>query len=139
MSKTFRAVYKDAQGKTFSAPVVQIDGAWLLVTTSGLTPITHSLDNEEYGVVVFDSYREVEPEQLHVEAGSSWADHKQAFAQQELAQQRKDRVAARDQLQTLPVNHKQAAQIAAARDHRQQIAAAMRPNGTGAGLIIEKD
>ena len=137
--KTFRAVYRDQEGKTFSAPVIHLDGEWLMVTSEGSQPITAHFQDDNAGMLIFDSYREVATEQLHVEPGSSWTDHKQAFARQQLAQQRKDRDAARTHLQTVPVNHKQAAHIAAAREHRQQIAAAMRPNGTGAGLIIEKD
>src|SRR5258708_29551371 len=69
MSKTFRAAYKDAQGHTYSCPVEIHNGNWMLVTTSGLAPITHTLDNQEHGIVTFDSYREITPadDRLHIE------------------------------------------------------------------------
>ena len=66
MARTFRAKYKDGQGRTYSCPVEIHNGNWMLVTASGLAPITHSLDNEEYGIVTFDSYSEQPDTRLHL-------------------------------------------------------------------------
>ncbi len=66
MANTFRAVYRGTEGRTYSCPVEIHDGQWMLVTTSGFAPITHSIDNEEYGVVVFDSYVEEADVRLHL-------------------------------------------------------------------------
>ena len=66
MAKSYRAVYKDAQGRTYSCPVEIHNGGWMLITTSGLAPITHTLDNQEHGIVTFDSYAEQPDTRLHL-------------------------------------------------------------------------
>ena len=42
-------------------------------------------------------------------------------------------------MQDVPVSTKNAARFAAAHAEKQEVARTMRPNGTGAGLIIKKD
>ena len=136
-----RAVYRDQRGATYSCPVEIHDGTWQMQTSEGFQPITFFFDDDIGGRLEFVEYREETQSAdftIRVERGSSWVDHKQAFAEQQIAEQRKARKQVRDQVQNVPVNPSNAARIAAAREHGQQIAAAMRPNGTGAGLIIEK-
>src|SRR5258708_32271933 len=102
--KTFRAVYQDSEGRTYSCPVVKLDGQWQMVTSEGTQPITTEFQDDMAGTLVFDSYREVETEQLQVAPGSNWADHKQAFAEQRLAEERKQRDQARAEIQNVPVD-----------------------------------
>ena len=135
-SKTFRAVYKDAAGQPYSCPVELHDGTWMLVTTSGLAPITHTLDNEEYGIVTFDSYREEPDTRLHIDrlpGESSFGALRRAYAEKEIAFQRQQRQAARTQIQDVPPDP---AKIAAARELNNEIAKTMKPRGGGAGLVV---
>ena len=129
MAKTFRAVYKDAQGRTYSCPVQVHDGKWMLVTTSGFTPITHTLDNEEYGEVVFDSYREEADIRLHIEprqpGQSSFRQLQEARAAQ-VDQERKARVESRARAQQTFVNP---ANVQQARDLNNQYAALKNRHG----------
>jgi hypothetical protein len=140
MAKSFRAVYKDAQGRTYSCPVEIHDGKWMLVTASGFSPITHTLDNEEYGDVTFDSYREVEPEDLRLHlpdrigTENSFQQLQRGFVEQEIVAQRKQRREARAQAQQVSVNP---AKVAEVRDLNNQLAHAKRPNGRGVGILPE--
>jgi regulatory protein YycH of two-component signal transduction system YycFG len=113
-----------------------------MITSDGPQPIVFRFQDDVAGKLIFDSYRE-EPEavdsRLHVESGGSWADHKQAFAEQQIAGQRKTRDTFRTDMQDVPVSTKNAARFAAAHAEKQEVARTMRPNGTGAGLIIKKD
>jgi hypothetical protein len=111
-------------------------------TSDGIQNITFHFQDDVAGKLIFDSYRE-EPEsadsRLHVPAGSTWTDHKQAYAQQQLAAQRRTRDKVRNDIQNVPVNSVNAARFAAAHAEKQEVARTMRPNGAGAGFIIKKD
>jgi hypothetical protein len=136
MAKTFRAVYKDAQDRLYSCPVQIHDGQWVLVTTSGFAPITHTLDNQEYGVVTFDSYREEADTRLHIEPrqpGQSSFRQLQEARATHINQERKEREEARARAQQTVVNP---AKIAQARSINEEFARMKRPNGRGIGLVI---
>lgn len=129
MAKTFRAVYKDAQGRTYSCPVQVHNGQWMLLTNSGPAPITHTLDNQEYGEVVFDSYREEADTRLHIEpripGQSSFRQLQEARAAQ-VDQERKARVEGRSRSQQPLINP---AKVAQARDLNNQYAALKNRHG----------
>ena len=132
MARTFRAKYKDGQGRTYSCPVEIHNGNWMLVTASGLAPITHSLDNEEYGTVVFDSYRE-EPEpidlRLHIEPrqpGQSSFRQLQEARAAHINGERKAREEARARAQEISVNP---AKVQAARELNNQYGALKNRHG----------
>ena len=137
MAKTFRAIYKDAQGRTYSCPVEVHDGQWMLVTTSRLAPITHTLDNEEFGIITFDSYREEPADlRLHIDrlpGESSFGALRRAYAEKEIAEQRKHRKAARTEAQNVLPDP---AKVAQARHINAEFAKLKRPNGRGVGLVI---
>jgi hypothetical protein len=136
MAKSFRAIYKDAQGRTYSCPVEIHDGQWMLVTTSGLAPITHSLDIQEYGIVTFDSYREEVDTRLHIEPrqpGQSSFRQLQEARAAHIDAERKQREQARLEIQNVPPD---AAKVAQARSVNEQFARLKRPNGRGVGLVI---
>lgn len=141
MAKTFRAVYKDAQGRTYSCPVQIHDGQWKLVTTSGFAPITHALDNEEYGVVTFHSYREEIDSRLHIEPripGQSSFRQLQEARAASIDAERKHRQKARTEIQQVAPDPKTQARERAAKEHAAQVLNARRPNGLGVGLVIGK-
>src|SRR5260370_24219020 len=100
-----RAVYKDQQGRTYSCPVEISEGKWMMKTSDGPAPITFYFDDDIGGRLTFVNYREELPSEgsrIHVERGSTWAAHKLAFAQQQLAQERRDRENARTEMQNVP-------------------------------------
>jgi hypothetical protein len=136
-----RAVYKNQQGRTYSCPVEIHDNKWAMVTSDGPQPIVFRFQDDVAGELIFDSYREEvqSDSRLHVPAGSTWADQKQAYAEQQIAEQRKTRDTFRTDMQDVPVSTKNAARIAAAHAEKQEFARTMRPNGAGAGFIIKKD
>ena len=137
MPKSFRAIYRDAQGRTYSCPVEVHDGKWVLVTTSGFAPITHTLDNEEYGVVTFDSYREEPADlRLHIEPrqpGQSSFRQLQEARAAHINAERKAREEARARAQENLVNP---AKVQQARQINEEFAKLKRPNGRGVGLVI---
>jgi hypothetical protein len=108
-------------------------------TSDGFQDITHDFQDDVGGRLEFVEYR-IEPEfpdsRLHVESGGSWRDHREAFAQQNLAQQRKDRLAARTDGQYVQPD---AAKIQQARRLNNEFAVLKKPNGRGVGLIIGKE
>src|SRR6266851_8382140 len=61
---------------------------------------------------------------IHVERGSNWAGHKQAFAEQRLAEERRVRDQARQEIQNVLADP---AKVAAARELNAQILRARRP------------
>ena len=128
--KSFRAVYRDSHNRTYSAPVVKLDGQWQMVTSEGSGPITAQFQDDIAGPLFFDHYREVESEQLHVEPGTNWSGHKQAFAEQEIAEQRKQRQAALQKIKNDSAA-RELNRIAAARDINAQFAARLKPRGSG--------
>ena len=129
MAKTFRAVYKDAQGHTYSCPVEIHNGGWMLITTSGFAPIIHSLDNEEYGVVTFDSYSEQPDTRLHlpdrIGTESSFQQLQRANAAR-INEERKNRELARAEAQSFQPNP---AKVALAREINGQYAAQKNRHG----------
>ncbi|SRR5258707_11511614 len=131
MSKTFRAAYKDAQGHTYSCPVEIHDGKWMLVTTSGLAPITHTLDNEEYGIVTFDSYREEPDTRLHlpqrIGTESSFQQLQRAYVEKEIVAKRKHRQAVRTEIQN--VSPPDPTKVEAARQINNEFAALRNRHG----------
>ena len=97
---TFRAVYKDARGQTFSAPVEKRGDDWIMLTSEGPTPIAHHFDDDIGGRLTFVRYEEVEPDHrpLHIEAkspGQSSLSQLQTAAAQREADYRRDREIAR--------------------------------------------
>jgi hypothetical protein len=133
MAKSFRAVYKDTEGRTYSCPVEIHEGQWMLVVASGFAPITHILDNEEYGEVIFHSYREEpEPEDLRlylperIGTESSFQQLQRAYAEKEIVAQRKHREAARVQAQETFTNP---AKVEAARHINNEFAALRNRHG----------
>jgi hypothetical protein len=132
-----RAVYKDKQGRTYSCPVEVHGSKWQMQTSDGFQDITFHFQDDVGGLLTFDCYRD-EPQsadsRLHVQAGSTWTDHKQAFAEQELAEQRKQRQAGRTEIQNVPPDP---AKVAAARELNVQILRERRPRGRGVGILIE--
>ncbi len=130
MAKSYRAVYKDGQGQTYSCPVQVHEGQWKLVTNSGFAPITHDLDNEEYGVVIFDSYVEEADVRLHlpepIGTENSFQRLQRGFVEQEIVAQRKQRQEARTRAQETFVNP---AKTEAAREINNQYAALRNRHG----------
>jgi hypothetical protein len=133
----YRVVYENSEGATFSAPVELRDGAWVMHTSDGFElPINFHFTDDAAGRLTFSHYREehTEPVGIHVQTGSSWADHKQAHAEQRLAVERKQREQARTEIQNVPPD---AAKVAQARDINNQLAHAKKPNGRGVGIVPE--
>ena len=123
-------------------PVEVHNDKWQMQTSDGFQDITYNFQDDVGGLLRFDCYSEELPStdsRIHVQAGSTWADHKQAFAEQQIAEQRRTRDIFRTDMQDVPVSTKNAARIAAANAEKQEIARTMRPNGAGAGFIIKKD
>jgi|SRR6266850_3419070 len=129
MARTFRAKYKDGQGRTYSCPVEIHNGNWMLVTASGLAPITHSLDNEEYGIVTFDSYSEQPDTRLHlperIGTESSFQQLQRANAAR-INAERKNRELARAEAQSFQSDP---SKVARAREINEQYAALRNRHG----------
>jgi|SRR5882762_9030263 len=132
--ESFRAVYRDQQGRTYSCPVVEHDGAWVMVTSDGPQPITHEFQDDVGGTLTFFEYREEEDSRLHVErlpGESGFAAMQRAYAEQEIATQRKQRQQSRADAQT----QADASKIEQGRKLNNEYAAQMRPRGRGAYII----
>ncbi len=67
---SFRAVYRDKEGRTYSCPVVENDGAWAMVTSDGPQPITHEFQDDVGGTLTFVEYRKEKDSRIHVEPGA---------------------------------------------------------------------
>jgi hypothetical protein len=136
-----RAVYKDGEGKTYSCPVEIHGGKWQMKTSEGYQDITSNFQDDAAGRLNFDCYREeTEPadSRLHINrlpGESSFGALQRAYAEKEIVEQRRQRQAARSEIQNVPVDP---AKVAAAREINTQIAQAMRPHGNGQGLLIGK-
>src|SRR5882672_5342593 len=99
----FRAVYRDQQGRTYSCPVVESDGAWAMVTSDGPKPISHEFQDDIAGTLTFVEYKKTEDARIHVErlpGESGFAAMQRAYAEQEIATHRKQRQQSRAQAQT---------------------------------------
>lgn len=138
MAKSFRAVYKDQHGASYSCPVEINQGKWVMETSDGLQPITHLFDDDVAGRLTFDSYREEAETALQLPPrlpGESSFRQLQRANVTRIEEERQNRLLARTEAQNNPVDP---AKIAAARENNNQIAHAMRPHGRGQGLFIGK-
>ena len=129
----YQAVYKNAQGGTFSAPVEKLsDGTWVMHTSDGLQlPIHLTFNDDHAGPLIFSHYREEpEPEdlRLHVEPrqpGQSSFRQLQEARAAHINQERKMREEARARAQQTVVNP---AKAQAAKDLNAQILRERRPH-----------
>jgi len=113
---------------------VEHDGAWVMVTSDGPQPITHEFQDDVGGTLTFFEYREEEDSRLHVErlpGESGFAAMQRAYAEQEIATQRKQRQQSRADAQT----QADASKIEQGRKLNNEYAAQMRPRGRGAYII----
>jgi hypothetical protein len=133
MPNIFRAVFRDDKGAaTYSARVELRDGAWVMETSDGFQPITFYFDDDDAGRLTFSHYRE-EPgptdQRLHISrmpGESSFAAMQRAYAEREIVEQRKQRQAARAEIQNaLP----DPAKIQQARDLNNQYGALRNRHG----------
>lgn len=137
----YRAVFKDSNGATFSAPVEkQTDGSWIMHTSDGLQlPINSEFHDDHAGPLIFSHYREEpEPEdlRLHIDrlpGESSFGALQRAYAEKEIVEQRNQRQAARTEIQNVLPDPAKTAQ---ARNINEEFARLKRPNGRGVGLVI---
>ena len=91
---SYRAVYRDSQGHTYSAPVFQRGDQWLMRTSKGLAPVTLQFDDDQGGRLEFVGYRDEPDERLHIEpkqSGQSSLARLQSAAAKVEAQARADR------------------------------------------------
>ena len=92
---SYRAVYRDSQGRTYSAPVELHDGKWVMVTSEGFAQINLHFDDDRAGRLEFVEYRdEPDDERLHIEPkqpGQSSLAQLQAAAAKQAAQALADR------------------------------------------------
>ena len=130
-----RAVYKDEHGATFSCPVELHENKWMMLTSEGFQAITHEFKDDVAGTLTFVEYREQKDSRLHVErlpGESGFAAMQRAYAEQEIATQRRQRQQLRAQVQT-PADAKTIEQV---RQINNEWAALKRPRGRGQGFII---
>ena len=133
-----RAIYRDAAGNQFSCLVVQNNGVWEMVTSDGSQPITHEFQDDIAGTLTFVEYREQKDSRLHVErlsGESGFAAMQRAYAEQEIATQRKHREAARAEMNNQPPDAAKVARAESVRQLNAQTLRQMRPRGGGAYII----
>jgi len=114
---------------------VEHDGAWTMVTSDGPQPITHEFQDDVGGLLTFVEYREEPDSRLHVErlpGESGFAAMQRAYAEQEIATQRRQRQQSRAEAQTRADPSK----IEQTRQLNNEFAALKRPRGRGQGFII---
>jgi len=134
-----RAVYRDKEGRTYSCPVAVHEGQWQMQTSAGFQPITFYFDDDVAGRLTFVNYRKepiAEDSRLHISrlpGESNFGALQRAYAEKEIVEQRKQRQAARSQIQNIPLDP---TRVAAARDLNNESAKTMRPRGGGVGLSI---
>src|SRR6266436_5837528 len=132
--ESFRAVYRDQQGRTYSCPVVEHDGAWAMVTSDGPQPITHQFQDDVAGTLSFVGYREAEPDtRLHLEPrqpGQSSLGQLQSAAAKVEAQARADRRRAHQK--TVEAAQPDPRQVEATMRVSAEYAALKKPRGRGA-------
>jgi len=105
------------------------------MASDGPQPITHEFQDDVAGLLTFFEYRKTEDSRLHVErlpGESGFAAMQRAYAEQEIATQRRQRQQLRAQVQT-PADAKQIEQV---RQINNEWAALKRPRGRGQGFII---
>ena len=139
MSESLRAVYRDQQGRTYSCPVVQKDGAWVMVTSDGAESIMLEFQDDAAGTLSFVGYREAESDaRLHLEprgAGESSFGQLQSAAAKVEAEARTVRSQEREQVLAAKPDSRKIQQAQAERATRNNIAAAMRPRGGGQFIV----
>ncbi len=138
MSETWRAVYRDQQGRKYSCPVVEIDGGWAMLTSEGPQSITHQFQDDVAGLLTFVEYQQTEDSRLHVErlpGESGFAALQRAYAEQVIATQRKHREAARTEINNQPPDAVQVARAESVRQLNAQTLRQMRPRGGGQFII----
>ena len=134
---SFRAVYRDKEGRTYSCRVVEHDGAWAMVTSDGPQPITHEFQDDIGGLLTFVEYRAEPDTRLHLEprqpGQSSFAQLQSAHARAE-AQARSARHQERQQA-LAAANQPDAQKIQEARQRAAEILHARKPRGGGVHII----
>jgi len=133
-----RAVYKDEHGATFSCPVELHENKWMMLTSEGFQAITHEFKDDVAGTLTFVEYREQKDSRLHVErlpGESGFAAMQRAYAEQEIATQRKHREAARAEINNQPPDAAKVARAEGVRQLNAQTLRQMRPRGGGAYII----
>src|SRR5258708_38967369 len=102
-----RAVYRDERGATYSCPVEIHDGKWAMLTSEGLQPITHHFHDDVGGLLTFVKYRDepnAEDPRLQINrlpGESSFGALQRAYAENEIVEERKQRQAARSEIQNV--------------------------------------
>ena len=137
--ENYSAVYRDQQGRTYSCPVVKKDGAWAMVTSDGHQPITHEFQDDVAGMLTFVEYRAEPDSRLRVQrlpGESGFAALQRAYAEQEIATQRKHREAARTEVNNQPPDAAKVARAESVRQLNAQTLRQMRPRG-GGGFIVK--
>src|SRR5258708_9767158 len=130
-----RAVYKDEHGATYSCPVELHENKWMMMTSEGFQASAQEFKDDVAGLLTFVEYGERKDSQLHVErlpGESGFAAMQRAYAEQEIATQRRQRQQLRAQVQT-PADAKTIEQV---RQINNEWAALKRPRGRGQGFII---
>ncbi len=137
-----RAVYRDEKGARFSCPVEKRDDKWMMLTSDGLlTDITYHFQDDAAGALTFSHYREdpkPQDSRLHINrmpGESSFGALQRAYAEKEIVEQRKHRLAARQEMQDVPADP---VEVANARAANNYAAAVKRPRGGGVGLIVKE-
>src|SRR5260221_2925809 len=130
-NKSFRAVYKDDQDLKYSCPVERHENNWVMKTSDGFQAISFHFNDDVGGLLTFVEYREdpkSEDSRLHINrlpGESSFGALQRAYAEKEIVEQRKQRQAARSEIQNVPVDP---AKIAAARAANNVAAEVKRPH-----------
>ena len=128
MSESWRAVYTDKKGATYSCPIELHGEKWLMRTSEGLEEITAEFRDDIAGALTFLEYREENDPRLHVErlpGESSLGALQRAYAEKVVIQERKDRQQARTEIQNANMPDPQ--KVQAARNANNYAASQMRP------------
>jgi len=134
--ESFRAVYRDKEGRTYSCPVVENDGAWAMVTSDGPQPITHQFQDDVGGPLTFVEYKKTEDSRLHLEPkqpGQSSLGQLQSAAAKVEAQARADRRRAHQK--TVQEAQPDPRQVEASMRVNAEYAALKKPRGRGVYII----
>lgn len=123
---SYRAVYHDKNGNTYSAPVELHGETWMMFTSDGWQPITTTFHDEAAGMLTFSHYRQEPDTRLHVEPGkNSFAQLQDAGAQATAAYQKQRQQQRREMLDAL--NQPDAHKIAEARANATALAQRWNP------------
>ena len=130
MAKSYRAVYMDLQNRTYSCPAVKTEDRWMMMTSDGLTEITHDFQDDIGGPLTFLEYRE-DPadDRLHIaprQPGQSSFRQLQGANVSRVNAERKAREESRARAQEISVNP---AKVEAARQINNEYAALKNRHG----------